>query len=204
MSDDEQNLRNHGPRKRFDTLLVDPSCTRGDCRLIRRALRQGWVQGEDVVTLVEDFYSKASLSEDRPPLTRPVRSGLAVCEVTVDIARMTLNEIVRSLPWYRSQGGRPRERPIANDPNRISAAVLQKSVPDPVYVRQSFGFTWHTMAGDKREQSLRAEWVPISAMKWKLWLICPRCRRRRAFMYIDCAGLGCRVCTRARYAARSR
>jgi len=204
MCDDEQKLRSHESRKRFDTLLVDPAHARSDCRLIRRALRLGWVQGEDAIDLIEDFHSKAKLGPDRPPLTQPVRSGLAACEVFAEIGRMTLNEVFRTMPCYSPRGGRPRKRPIANGSDRISAKALRLLVLEPSYVRTNFCLRWQTLAGDKCEQNLISLWVPTSAVDWKLWLLCPRCQRRRAFMYLDAAGLGCRVCTRARYVPRKR
>ncbi len=200
-------------RPKFDTLLADPRHYRGDLRLLRTAIRQGWVREEDLQALAARYNEAVLERQATDPEMKKVRSWLAGCEATMWLANRNLGLISRGLRYTRGgwptgqTTGRPRRRAWVSDCPRIAVAdlVAQPSrdgspwlgADGPLQVTA----TWHDGDGKSHIAHLQAVRV-VERSGWRLWLVCPGCAERRAYLYLTIVGFRCRPCGRVRYGDR--
>lgn len=73
-------------RPRFDTLFAEPRHFRGDCRLVRRGILQGWVRPEDADALSERLGEAMRIAE----ADGRARHRLAIARLVLDIHRAAM------------------------------------------------------------------------------------------------------------------
>jgi hypothetical protein len=206
------NEHAHAPRPKFDTLFADARHYRGDCRLVVTAIQRGWLKDApqaDRDALAARFEQVTTERWAQDPDTRSVRAFFAECAVLLAMDRDDTAPIHRALRYAWAgeltdrTTGRPRERWYVTDyPNRLDAAAIQRDAKrdgrNPLDVR---GLTV-TRRDDEGERTDTVEVVamPDRFRRVKLWLVCPRCKCRRAHLYPVRAGVRCRKCAGIAYA----
>jgi hypothetical protein len=202
-------------RRKFDTLFADPRHYRGDCRLMRTAIRQGWLNNApqpDRDALVARFEQATRERREADPDGQSVRRLLAECRVVLELERANQVPMLRTLRYtwagaLTGRTGRPRERWHVSDyPNRIDANELRRRA-------KAEGLNLPTVHAidlwpadapeDARERVALA--VALDARyRWRLWLVCPRCKCRRVHLYRTRANVRCRKCAGLNYASLRR
>jgi hypothetical protein len=198
------------PRVRFDSLFRDTSHFRGDCRLIRTAIRRGRLNDlSDVerAALLARFESAVTAREDQGFASQNARTRalLASVRVALDVERADLRDAhgaLRTAFTGRYTSGRPRERWYVRDfPARLDAHRLRREAladgADPRALRAV-----ELRPADKPSApGVRIALVVVSdaLCGWRVLLICPRCNRRRVFLYPTRRGVVCRACAGIRH-----
>lgn len=206
------NEHAHAPRPKFDTLFADPRHYRGDCRLMVTAIRRGWLKDapqadRDALSARFDEAMRERWATE-PAESKP-RALFAEVAAMLAMDRDNTAPIHRALRYAWAgeltdrATGRPRERWYVTDyPNRLDAAAIQRDAKrdgrNPLDVR---GLTV-TRRDDEGERTDAVEVVamPDRFRRVKLWLVCPRCKCRRAHLYPVRAGVRCRKCAGIAYA----
>ncbi len=200
------NEHNHAPRPKFDTLFADPKHYRGDCRLMRTAIRRGWLNDApqaDRDALVARFEQASAERRADDPSTINFRALLAECAVVIEMDRTNLEAAARALRYSWAgeptgqSTGRPRERWYVSDrPDRIDANELRRSAKaEGADLR-----TLHAIdvrPADKPDDSgerIALAVVADARYGWRVWLVCPRCKYRRAHLYPVRSGVRCLKC----------
>lgn len=192
---------------RLGELFTDPSHFRGDCRLLRTAIRRGWVdqltddERGDIVRRFniarDDRDADPNLSDNARlrGLVASIAWMLAIDRRDTDDAR---RERQATWPHPRPLNGRPRERWHVGDyGRRIDATALRrqhvKAGGDPSDVT-----ALDVIAEEYRVRVnvTLANAAPGFAPRWML--TCPRCGRPRQHLYATVGGLGCRGCLNIR------
>lgn len=192
-------------RARFDTLFLDPRHYRGDCRLVRTAVRRGWLNGEPRAVrdaLVERFERAAGEREPADPNTLNLRALFAEIGVAMAMQRDNLDRVRRALGVSR---GRPRTRSRRADLGRpLDANAMRRELLAAGADGPGFAFVTveHGAGDDRRVESVSLTGAQSRTYGFRCWYTCPRCGARRRFLYIVKAGIGCRGCLRIRYADR--
>lgn len=199
------------PRRRFDALFSDPGGFRGDCAMLRSAIRRGWLDGlpqADRDALADRFTRACEQRRADDPEGANVRALLA--EARTILAMDSADQRATVGEWrYRWAGaptgqttGRPRERWHTDDhPGRIDAAALQRRA-----VAEGIDFAALGAVLLKRDDRPDDAGVPIALAPHtggRVLLVCPCCGRRRAVLFATTAGIGCRVCLKVPAPKRS-
>lgn len=191
------------PRPKFDALFAEARHYRGDCRLVRTAIRRGWmtdVPQADRDALVRRVTDAQAECEGAERLDQS-RARIGEARVLLDMHAANMNAAVRAMRLFvGGKGtGRPRERWHVSDyPTRIDANVIRRDA-------KAHGIDLRTLQGatiDVRPsnaphgpgQSVALSVAPDAKYRWRVWLVCPRCRRPRVHLYPTRAGVRCRVC----------
>lgn len=191
---------------KFDTLFSDPRHYRGDCRLMRTAIRRGWLDDApqaDQDALVARFQQASAERRAADPESRNLRALLAECYAMLEMEADDLRERGRALraawPGANVRGvGRPRERWHVGDyGERIDARALQRDAAKgghaPGVEAVNVTLTRRD-TGATRTVRLALAWTPGGVGGPRAWLVCPACGRRRAHLYAVRGGPLCRCC----------
>lgn len=201
-----------GFRSHFDTLFADPRHFRGDCRLMRTAIRRGWL--DDVPqahrdTLI-DRYERAraereaagfaSASAQTRAILAWVRAGVEAVSADQRNEHRALR-YARAGVWTGHTTGRPRERSHVGEwANRIDATAIRRRV-----IAEGGDVATARAIVVGRDDAGQRVAVSVSLGRvggWRLRLVCPRCGVRRVFLYPTTSGVACRECAGIRYADR--
>lgn len=194
------------PPPRFATLFADPRHYRGDLRLMRTAIRHGWLNDApqaDRDSLVARF-EQATAERRADDAYRPsLRAVLGECRVAIELEQANQNPRLRALRygWAGNQTnqttGRPRERWYVSDyPSRIDANELRKRAKaDGTDLRtlQAIDVCRADKPDDEGDRIALAV-LPDARYGWRVWLVCPRCQRRRIHLYPMRMGVRCWKC----------
>lgn len=212
----------HPPRARFDTLFHDPRHFRGDCRLLRAAVRRGWLDDApdaDRDALVARFEQACAEWSARNPdgpkgqrvrgpwcrgLFRQVWAGIeldrAEAAPVLRAARYSIGGV-----FTGQTTGRPRRRMRASDFRaRIDANAVRRMLlaagHDPARVRSVVVTTDPPDAPGAWSERVAVLAEPDRVYGWRVWLLCPRCLARRVHLYPVRDGVRCRKCAGLAYA----
>ena len=202
----------HAPRPKFDTLFADPRHYRGDCRLMRTAIRRGWLDDApqaDRDALVARFEQACAERRADDPDHRSVRALLAeVCTVAAMVdadqrdhahALRTLRYAIGWTPTGQTNG-RPRERwHVADYPKGsgfIASACWRQAKASGATKADPGAFVVQ-LASDPTDAGVRIAFIIDG--RGRVLLRCPRCGTARARLYSVRAGVGCRLCLCIRY-----
>ena len=206
------NEHAHAPRPKFDTLFADPRHYRGDCRLVVTAILRGWLNDApqaDRDALSARFEQVTTERWAADPDTRNIRAFFAEVAVYMAMDRDDRAPGLRLLRYAWAgeltdrNTGRPRERWHVSDyPNRIDANELRRRAKaDGTDLR-----TLHAIdvrpayKPDDAGERIALAVVADARYGWRVWLVCPRCKCRRAHLYPVRAGVRCRKCAGIAYA----
>jgi hypothetical protein len=201
----------HAPRggwTRLGELFADPSHFRGDCRLLRTAIRRGWVDqltDDERGDIVARFNHARDARDADPNLSDNARFRGLVASIKwmLAIDRRDIDDTRRerqaTWPHPRPLNGRPRERWHVGDyKHRIEASVLRRQYvraggdPDTVAAIDA------TVGG--HFVRLRVKRPNVAASFSARWLlICPSCSAARSHLYCTKGGIGCRGCLTLTY-----
>ncbi len=201
-------------RPKFDTLFADPRHYRGDCRLMRTALRRGWLDDApqaDRDALTARFEQAIRERQADDPEGCNLRALLAEHSTMNEMAGGDTRDALRVLRYAWAgeltarNTGRPRKRWRVSDySHRIDANELRRRAKaEGIDLR-----TIHAIdvrPADKPDdpgERVALAVVTDARYRWRVWLVCPRCMRRRGHLYPTRAGAKCRECARIGYAAR--
>lgn len=200
-----------GSIPKFDTLFADPRHYRADCRLVVTAIRRGWMAKApqaDRDALAKRFEQVTTERWATDPDSRNVRAFFAECAVLLAMDRDNTNLAIRALryAWAREpterSTGRPRERWHVSDyPNRIDANELRrraKARGTDLQTLQAIDVRSADKPGDDGERVVLVV-LPDPQYVWRVWLVCPRCKRRRVHLYPTRGGIRCRKCAGIAY-----
>jgi len=198
----------HGPRVQFDSLFSDPRHFRGDCRLLRTAIRRGWLDDapDDVrAALVSRFEvgcRKFDARHPDGPAGERVRGSWCRGLFAQMAAGIELERAIRA-PLLRT-AGRPRKRWHVSDfQNRIDANELRRrALADRIDLSTLDGGTVNVRIGDDPGDPGERIALAVVADRrhgWRMWLVCPGCGARRAHLYPVRAGVWCRKCAGVGY-----
>lgn len=196
----------------FESLFADPRHYRGDCRLVRTAIRRGWLDDlpqADRDALVARFEAVTAARHADDPDARNVRAIIAESLVAVELIRANAAPVMRALRYAwdgattERTTGRPRERWHVSDyPNRIDANELRRRAKADgldLSALRSIDVRPADRPDDPGERIALAV-VADARYGWRVWLVCPRCKCRRAHLYPVRAGVRCRKCAGIAYA----
>ena len=200
------------PRPKFDTLFADPRHYRGDCRLMRTAIRRGWLNDApqaDRDALVARFEQATTERHADDAEGQNFRATLAEIWTAIELERADQTPRLRALRYSwageltERNTGRPRERWHVSDyPNRIDANELRRRAKaDGTDLRTLHAIDLRPASKpDDPGERIALAVVADARYGWRVWLVCPRCKRRRAHMYSVRAGALCRQCAGIAYA----
>ena len=217
--DEQAQTSNPGPK--FDTLFSDPRHFRGDCRMLRTAIRRGWlddVPQADRDALLARFDQAGAERHAADPDRQNFRAFLAEAWARIELAVTDHRDLMREMQYAwageladrdTSKGGRPRSRWYVTDfAQRLDANELRrraKAEGREVWTLQSINVRSDPPPGEPDGQPLWCQrvalWItPDARYGWRLWLVCPQCKSRRTHLYPVRAGVRCRECARLAYA----
>jgi hypothetical protein len=188
--------------RNFDSLFADPRHYRADCRLVRSAVRRGWLNDlpqADRDALVARFDAAAAARQADDPEAANVRATIAEALVAVELVRSNAAAILRPLRYAWTDGvtsrttGRPRERwHVTDHPNRIDANdVRRRASAEGVDVR-TLPAIYVVPVG--APDAIGHRIALVETPDRRLRLLCPRCNTRRLHLYPIKAGVMCRSC----------
>ncbi|MBX3405056.1 MAG: hypothetical protein KF699_16720 [Phycisphaeraceae bacterium] len=200
----------HPPRARFDTLFADPRHFRADCRLLRTAIRRGWLDDappDDREALVDRLEAACAdwreRNSDGPRRVNGAftRGLLAQVWAAIEMSRANTLAIRReaaSLLGWNGTGRprtrpRPAERPRCVDANTVRRLLLAAG-HDLARVRSIVVAVDPPDAPGAWAQRITLAAVPDRVYGWRVWLVCPRCKCRRGHLYPVRFGVRCRKC----------
>ncbi len=199
----------HAPRAKFDTLFQDARHYRGDLRLMRTAIRRGWL--DDAPQADRDAlmarFSQAIDERDAAGYvseTQQCRAIFAQAKVMIAAVAIDQRDERRALfarladvsVWT---GGRPRERRRVGDyANRLDANELRRrfiAEGEDLRTLQAI----HVASGDLLDPAREGERIalavaPDARYGWRVWLVCPGCGSRRVHLYPTRRAFRCRIC----------
>ncbi len=196
----------HTPRAKFDTLFLDPRHYRGDCRLMRTAIRRGWLDAApqaDRDALLARFEQAIGerdaagfvsyTQECRAILARARAMIAAVAVDQRDERREFYARIAGVEVWA---GGRPRERRHVGDyPTRLDAHDLRRrAIAEGIDLRTLKTVTVGGELDPARGERIGLAVAPDARYGWRVWLVCPGCESRRAHLFPIRGGFRCRIC----------
>lgn len=203
---------------RFETLFADPRRYRGDCRLMRTAIRRGWLGAvpQGVRDALVARFECAIRERDEAGYVsegQRARAILAQVSVAMDMVRMNQREPLRLLRYAwggeltEQTTGRPRSRwHVTECPNRLDANDLRRRAKAEGIDLRTMR-TIHVRTVDDPDdvgEGVAFAVVPDTRYGVRLWFACPRCRRRRVHLYSTRAGVQCRKCAGIAYGERER
>ncbi|HMN95131.1 MAG TPA: hypothetical protein PKC43_02080 [Phycisphaerales bacterium] len=194
-----------------DALFADTRHFRGDARLFRTALRRGWLQrtpGQRLASLAERMAETHAERTGRGFTTANAagRHGLgfamtivAIEELNAKAAGETLDDLS---PTPVRPPGRPRMRPRRADAGAIlDAALIAAQARDEG--RDLDALVVVVRDADRPDDpgvKIAVELVPMPRGARRAFFRCPRCLIRRAHLFPDAKGVGCRTCGVVDYA----
>lgn len=198
----------HTPRPKFDTLFADPRHYRGDCRLMRTAIRRGWL--DDVPQADRDAmldrFDRANAERDAAgyaTLGGRVRAIFARAGAIIEAVGADQRGELRALryswagePTGRTTG-RPRERWHVGDcRNRIDAHAIRRRVKAAGDDLRTLRAIVVRPADEPHGAGERIALAVIADARCgvRVWLVCPRCGTRRVYLYPTARGVTCRTC----------
>jgi hypothetical protein len=204
------------PRPKFDTLFADPRHYRGDCRLLRTAIRRGWLNDApqaDRDVLVARLEQASAERRTGESGAMSARALVAECYAVMELNRANTAPLRRALRYAWAGEltdritGRPRDRWHVSDySDRIDANELRRRAKadctdlgslHSVFVRSAY-------QSDDAGERIALAVVADARYGWRVWLVCPRCRCRRVHLYAVRSGAKCRGCARVTYSRRRR
>src|SRR5690349_19318463 len=108
----------HAPRQRFDTLFIDPHHYRADCRMVRTAIRRGWLDNlpeADRKALVDRLTESTEVREGAKSESQRDRGVIAQAWALLEMTGQDQRDMLRVLrycwadEWTGRTTGRPRE-----------------------------------------------------------------------------------------------
>jgi len=196
-------------RPRFDALFADPRHYRGDCRLMRTAIRRGWLNDADRDALVARFEKAMTERHAADADNRNVRALMAECAAMIELEQARLTGEVAALRWTfegktpgDSLAGRPRERWHVGDyPRRIDAnAIRRRALADGMDLRSLHAIDLRPAGKpDAPGERIALTVVADARYGWRVWLLCARCGRRCGYLYPIRSGVRCWRCSGIRY-----
>ncbi len=174
---------------------------------MRTAIRRGWLADapqSDRDALVARFERACAERRADDPDATNFRAMLAECSAAIDLDRANLDPLLKAVryswagePTGRTTG-RPRERwHVADYPNRIDANELRRRAKaDGTDLRTLYAID--VRPADKPDdpgERVALAVVADARYGWRVWLVCPRCKLRRAHLYPMRAGVRCRKCS---------
>lgn len=206
----------HEPRQRFDTLFTEDKHFRGDCRLIRTAVRRGWLDDEPPAVreaLIARFVRACDEREAAGDYSgKNARAFLARAYTMIEMERRNQSDVFQ-LEHFRltgdtvNKGGRPRERfwHVGDYSDRIDANAIRRAVKAAGRALGTVeAITVRNDDPDEPGERVDMAVVPDRRYGWRLWLLCPVCRCRRVHLYPAPAGIRCRTCLGIGYRSRSK
>jgi hypothetical protein len=198
----------HRPRPKFDTLFTDPRHYRSDCRLVRTALRRGWLEDAteaDRAALVARLNDSARVREGARSECQRDRAALAHAQVLLEMVGKNQRDCLFALrycwagEWTGRTTGRPRERRYVGEfRSRIDVYELsRRALAEGTDLRTARAIEITRSNGDGSPER-----VALMVNGPRISLLCPRCGTRRAHLYVGRVGIGCRGCLRIRYRDR--
>ncbi len=190
-------------REPFAELFADPRHYRGDCRLLRTAIRRGWLDDapQDVRDALVSRFDTATREREAAGFASDAeRTRVLLAEVSVglELGRSNLADAAAGLRWLLTgdttpRPGRPRERVRTTDhPTRLDANALRRRA-----IAEGIGPA--TVTGiDASGERIGLAIVPDARYGVRWWLLCPRCGGRRVHLYGVAAGWRCRGCAGVR------
>lgn len=206
------NQHASAPRPKFDTLFADPRHYRGDCRLMRTAVRRGWLNDApqaDRDALVARFEQATQEREAAGFVSEGQRIRTLFAEVRaaidLELAGQRAEQGERQIAYFgkRDPVGRPRERWHVSDyPKRIDAKELRRRAEADGTDLRTLRVIDVRPADEPGDPGERVALAVIADAKggWQVWLICPCCEGRRQHLYPTRAGVRCRKCAGITYA----
>jgi len=211
------NEHAHAPRPKFDALFADPRHYRGDLRLMRTAIRRGWLNDApqaDRDALVARFEQASAERRAGDPENRNARAILAEARAWMELDKAARDPLRRLLRYSWAgeltdrNTGRPRERWYVSDyPDRIDANELRRRAKaDGTDLRTLRGGAIDVRTADKPDdpggggERIALAVAADARYGWRVWLVCPSCKCRRARLYPTRAGVRCRGCAGIAYA----
>ena len=199
----------HAPRPRFDALFADPRHYRGDLRLMRTAIRRGWLDAmpeADAHALLARF--SAAVAERHATDPGNSRATFAEARAAIDLCRHAADDalrLVRCSHFGERTTGRPRERWHVGDyARRIDALEIRRRAKaegvDPATLRAIV--VRPANKPDDPGERIALAVVADARYGWRVWLVCPGCKCRRAHLYPLRAGVRCRACAGIQYRDR--
>lgn len=201
----------HGPAPRFDSLFGHPRHYRSDCRLVRTAIRRGWLA--DAPQAVRDaLLARMERAMDerkaRDPEGKDGRALLAEIWMMMEPVRAQFEGECRDARawWAERLGasgiGRPRERWHVSDyRNRIDANELRRRAIAEGLDLSVLGWIIVRTTDDPGDPGERIGLEVVADRRYgsRFWLRCPRCGQRRAHLYPTRPGALCRRCAGVGY-----
>lgn len=206
----EDNAPGDQPRARFDSLFADARHFRGDCRLVRTAIRRGRLDdlpGAERAALLARFEAAAMSREGQGFASEGarVRALLASVGVALDVEGADLQDsraALRAAFTGEYRTGRPRERwRVSDHPARLDANRLRREAIEEGRDLRTLGGVELRRAGAPGER-VGVAVVADAFYGWRVWLLCPRCQRRRVHLYPTRRGVLCRACAGVGYSYR--
>lgn len=204
------------PASAGDALFAGPRHFRGDARLLRTALRRGWLKDtpdERIGTLAgrlmagyderqADGFTTAD-SESRHGLGF-AKTAIALEWLNARRCDEALDQLIRSMPMPARPPGRPRLRPRrSDDATRLDAAELvARARAEGRNLDALIVAVRRADRSDEPATRIAIELVPMPRGARRAFFRCPRCLSRRAHLYPDANGVGCRTCGVVDYARR--
>jgi len=207
-------------RTKFDTLFADPRYFRGDCRLMRTAIRQGWL--DDVPQADRDalmrrfeeaFYKLDEMKFVSDGVKNRAVLALAQTALTTNASNLrvifTLRRYTWAGKWTGKETGRPRVRLHVDDyPDRLTLdanALRRQQVDRGEDISQDHQLTFCYLDRQGQRQGsaqIHIEATPHRLYGYRWWLRCPICGSRRVKLYTRSRRTACRRCLKMQYARR--
>jgi len=174
---------------------------------MRTAIRRGWLDDApqaDRDALGARFSEAVAARRAADPDTHNARAALAECWATLELLGVPRRAALRVLryTWAGVPTGRttgqPRERRHVSDcPNRIDANELLRRVKAEGHdlgTLREIDVRRDTDAPDDAAERIALAVVADPRYSWRVWLVCPGCKRWRAHLYPTRQGVRCRKC----------
>lgn len=209
------NEHDHAPSPKFGTLFADPRHYRGDLRLMRAAIRRGWLNDApqaDRDALVARF-DQATAERRADPDAMNFRALFAGCYAAIELDRANLDLAIRALRYSWAgeltdrNTGRPRERWHVSDyPHRIDANKLRRRAKADGRDLRTLHAIDVRPADKPDDPGERVDLAVVADPRYRsrVWLVCPCCKCRRGHLYRVRAGVRCRRCAAIGYARKRR
>lgn len=200
------------PRAKFDTLLADQRHFRGDLKLMRRAIRAGWLIDKADRDALVDRFEQAATPELKDPTTtkNPLnfRRTFGIANVMIEMTRQNQRGLDYLQWWgYSDQAtGRPRLGRRASDLGRpLDTAMVRRHLASQGITDLSVMHWVNVCAGPTEADTVpvRTRGRRLPRGGWALWLLCPRCGHQRLRLYVDGHRIACRGCLGLGYARAS-
>lgn len=193
----------HTPRAKFDTLFQDRRHYRGDLRLMRTAIRRGWLDAApqaDRDALLARFVQAIGERDAAGFVSSTQECRAILAQARVMIAAVAVDQRDERHASYAAiagvtvwTGGRPRERWHVGDyPTRLDANDLRRRAI-------AEGIDLRTLDAIKVDHAGTIERIGLAVAMdarygWRVWLVCPGCGSRRVHLFPIRRGFRCRKC----------